>query len=181
MRARAASARAPRARARRARQKNSTSPPQLFFFWKAAQASHRARAARARAKYIFYRFYTALRRSCLRSEVNSHGSWAWLRRTPCAHMPEDDAASDFGQDSKRDIIKFNTKKHNKFNFSYRRRAREISAFVARIHVLYLFMNLGFFSISETSTKATFVFVGTWYFTKIHRTWYQIEADDETSP
>ena len=34
------------------------------------------------------------------------------------------------QDSKRDI----TKKHNKF--SYRRRAREISAFVARIVVLY---------------------------------------------
>ena len=50
-----------------------------------------------------------------------------------------------------------------------------------VQYLYLFMNLGFFSISETSGKATFVFVGTWYFTKIHRTWYQIVADDETSP
>ena len=36
------------------------------------------------------------------------------------------------QDSKRDI----TKKRNKFKFSYSRRAREISAFVARIVVLY---------------------------------------------
>jgi hypothetical protein len=146
MRARAVSARAPRA------PKKFHQPSTAIFFWKAAQASHRARAARARAKYIFYRFYTALRRSCLRSEVNSHGSWAWLRRTPCAHMPEDDAASDFGQDSKRDIIKFNTKKHNKFNFSYRRRAREISAFVARIHVLYLFMNLGFFPSRKPAQK-----------------------------
>jgi hypothetical protein len=36
------------------------------------------------------------------------------------------------QDSKRDI----TEKRNKFKFSYSRRAREISAFVARIVVLY---------------------------------------------
>jgi hypothetical protein len=39
---------------------------------------------------------------------------------------------DFGQDLKRDI----SKKHNKFKFSYCRRFREISAFVARIVVLY---------------------------------------------
>ena len=54
--------------------------------------------------------------------------------------------------------------------------------------LYLFMNLGFFSISETSGKATFVFVGTQCFTKniyvyiyIYHIWYQIVADDVTSP
>jgi hypothetical protein len=49
--------------------------------------------------------------------------------------PENAEVGDFGQDSKRDI----TKKHNKFKFSYRRRAREILAFVARIvHVVVLY-------------------------------------------
>jgi hypothetical protein len=49
----------------------------------------------------------------------------------------------------------------------------------RICIFFIYR---FFSHLGDQRKSTFVFVGTWCFIKkIHRTWYQIVADDETSP